>query len=101
VRALKCARQPAHAPGRALVCGLQKQWHIQNFANKVKVWKAEAKAEQRVQERLARCGACGCMPPARECAPAPCPLPPPCASARKVWRVPVCTEAAPVQYTRI
>ena len=35
-------------------CVLQKSWHIHNFSNKVKVWKAEAKAEQKEQERLAR-----------------------------------------------
>lgn len=32
----------------------QKQWHVSNFANKVKVWKAEARAEKKEKERLAR-----------------------------------------------
>ena len=34
--------------------GVQKQWHVSNFANKVKVWKAEAKAEKMEKDRLFR-----------------------------------------------
>ena len=34
--------------------GVQKQWHVSNFANKVKVWKAEAKAEKIEKDRLFR-----------------------------------------------
>jgi len=33
---------------------VQKNWHVSNFANKVKVWKAEARAEKIEKDRLAR-----------------------------------------------
>jgi hypothetical protein len=51
-----------HSHAHMRMCNLlQKQWHVSNFANKVKVWKAEARAEKKEKERLLRLCVCVCV----------------------------------------